>query len=135
MGERGRNYRRYIIASLATFSLIFQAIVAAAMLPMSLGIQAAQAAGASSNAIIICTPSGMKQITFDENGDPVEKTLPGQHCPVCDALAINSFALPGTLANAPGPLVDAGFIQPRNEILPIKTTCHTLNNRGPPSHI
>lgn len=135
MGKRGRINRRYIIASMATFCLVFQAIVAAAMLPMSLGVQSAQAAANDPNAIIICTPFGMKQITFDANGNPVEKTIPGQHCPVCDALATASFALPGALADAPAPLVDAGFITPANEFLPVKSASLTLNNRGPPSHI
>ena len=132
MAGQGHSNRRHFIASAAIMGLVFQAVMAAVMLPMPLGMRSAQA-GAGPHAIVICTPSGMKHISFDANGNPVGKTVPASACPVCDALAAVALAMPATDAAAPVPVAAPDAGRPANEFLPASTACLAHNNRGPPA--
>ncbi len=133
MAGQGHSNRRHFIASTVILGLIVQALMAAVMLPMQLGVRTALADAAASDAIIICTPSGMKQISFDADGNPVEKTVPGSDCPVCDALAAVAFALPAMDAAPPVPLAAPDMERPASEHVPVSIACLAHNNRGPPA--
>ena len=132
MVGQGHCNPRHFIASVAIIGLVFQALMAAVMLPMPLGMRSAQAAAAGPNLIVICTPYGMKQISFDAGGNPFEKQLPGNGCPVCDALAAVAFALPAADAAEPVAVAAADAGRPANEFLPASIACLAHNNRGPP---
>ncbi len=127
-----QSNRRAFVAKTAILGLVFQAVMAAVMLPMPLGTRSAQA-GASPDIILICTPTGLKQISFDASGNPVEKDMPGSGCPVCDALATATFALPAIDGGAPLP-AGAADIAPSPSDCFIASIAHrTHNNRGPPA--
>jgi hypothetical protein len=131
MAVQGQSNRRHFIASAVVMGLVCQALAAAFMLPMPLGMQSALADTAP-NTIIICTPSGMKQISFDASGNPVEKTVPGGKCPVCDALAAVTFAMPAGDGIAPLPVAVADVARPANAFIPSSIACLAHNNRDPP---
>jgi hypothetical protein len=133
MAGQGHSNRRHFIASAVILGLVIQAMMTAVMLPMQLGVRTALAGAADSNVIIICTPSGMKQISFDADGNPVEKTVPNSDCPVCDALAAVAFALPAVDAASFVPPAAPHVERPASEHFPISIACLAHNNRDPPS--
>ncbi len=132
MAGQGHTNRRHLTASVAVAGLIFQALMAAVMLPMPLGMRSAQA-GAAADAIVICTPSGLKQISFDVNGNPVEKRIPGGGCPVCDALVAAAFALPAVDGATILPVSAPDAEWSAAETFHTTIACQTQNNRGPPA--
>lgn len=133
MASQGHSNRRHFIVSAVIVGLVLQALMAAVMLPMPLGMNTALAAGSDTGPIIICTPGGMKQISFDANGNPVEEKIPGSDCPVCDALAAVAFAMPAVDAVAPVPAAAPDNWRPANEFIPASIACLARNNRGPPA--
>lgn len=134
MGVKVQSYWRHLTARVAILGLVFQAVVAAAMLPMPLILSSgAQASPLDGGAIVVCTGTGFKLITIDENGNPVEKTLPGQDCPVCAALAAVAFADQAAPPVVTAPPSNPDVLLPVNEHIPASIACLAHNNRGPPN--
>lgn len=128
---------RHLISQVLMIGLVFQAVMVAYMLPMpvmaAMGVTSGWVSASDSRQMIICTPSGLKQITVDDNGNFVEVDVTGNnHCSVCDTLAGTTFAL-----NEMQPALPARFVSPENchpvndHRLP-SITCRVHNNRDPP---
>jgi hypothetical protein len=117
MAGQGLSSWRHVTTGAAIMGLVFQAMMAAVMLPMPLGTQSALA-DAGPDVIVICTPTGLKQISFDASGNAVEKTVPGSKCPVCAALAAVVFAMPAVDGVVPVPVTAGDAGRPANEFLP-----------------
>jgi len=135
MDGKVHSFGRHLLARVIALSLVFQAFTAAYMLPMPLMGSQARAASPISGVVIVCTANGSKQITFDQDGNPVETKIPDSPCPVCDALAVAAFALqsshPVVLTTLSNPVV----LWPGNDFLPDNAACLSHNNRDPPHRV
>jgi hypothetical protein len=136
MSLKEQSSGRQAIAMIAIVGLIFQAMMAAVMLLRPLAVLS-EVSPSDRGAIVVCTGAGFKLITRDENGNPVEKTLPGGECPVCDALAAVTFApyveQPSIVAFTATSNPDV--LLPTNEHIPTNIAFLTHNNRGPPNQV
>jgi hypothetical protein len=138
MASQKHGFRRdKAISMLVVVGLVFQAMMAAIMLPMPFIGYAALASVAAnadtfSGSLIICTPEGLKRVTLDENGNPVEKPLSAGGCAVCNALAATAFALPVADIVAPVVCADAGYAPTGFTFRFVSTSSGTHKNRGPP---
>jgi hypothetical protein len=135
MSLKGQSSGRQLIAVIAMLGLIFQAMMAAVMLLRPLTMLS-EVPSTDQNAIVVCTGTGFKLITRDENGNPVEKTLPGGKCPVCDVLASVTFA--PQVAQTPVMVIASSnpeVLLPTNEHTPTNIAFFTHNNRGPPNRV
>lgn len=133
MGKQVHSYWQHLATKVAMVGVVFHALMFAYMLPMPIAMAAPVTAASLDGPIIVCTPEGIKQISFDQDGNLVEKQLPG--CPICDALAAASFATqtpaqPVVLVA----LTNSDVLRPVNEHRFTSITCRTHNNRGPPIH-
>jgi hypothetical protein len=130
MSGRVNSGWRRAIARLVIYSLTLQAVIAAFMLPMPLAAQSA-----SPGSFVLCSPSGVKQIAFDQDGNPVNDQspdAPGQ-CPVCLALAGASAAVLPVVDAAPSaPMPCPEFLQSGDDLRLPGAALRSLNNRGPP---
>jgi hypothetical protein len=138
MASQKHSFRRdKAISMLVIIGLVFQAMMAAVMLPMPLTGSSALAAeradaGGLSSSYIICTPEGLKRISLDENGNPVEEPLSSGGCAVCNALAASTFALPAMDIVAPVNCADTDVAFPGAEFRYVSVAHGIQNNRGPP---
>jgi hypothetical protein len=134
MGSKVRRDWRHLISQVVMIGLVFQAVMAAYMLPMpAMALEGALESALESGQIVICTPTGLKQITLDDNGNLVETDLPGKHnCPVCDALAGMTLAFQITQPELPTGFVSPENDQPVNDHCPPSIACRAHNNRDPP---
>ena len=121
---------RHLTTHVAIMSLVFQAVMAVLMLSTRPAI--AEGAAFAEPAIVICTGTGFMLITFDENGNPVEKPLPGKPCPICDGIATSAFLLGLAPTALIGRLTNPEILRPSNELRPISIACLSHRNRGPP---
>lgn len=141
MTSQKRSFRRdKAISMLVVVGLVFQAMMAAVMLPMPLMGSAALASekadtGSLSGSYVVCTPEGLKRITLDQNGVPVEEPLSAKGCAVCDALAATTFALPVADIVAPVVCADTGFAPSIFSSLRVSKSSGTHKNRGPPHSV
>jgi hypothetical protein len=123
---------RHLTTQVAIMSLVFQAIMAALMLP----IPSAMAEGARTVApgtVIICTDTGYKVIAFDENGNQIEKRTPSKPCPICDGIATSAFLLEMAPTALIGRLTNPQVLRPANELRPGSIACLAHRSRGPPA--
>ncbi len=121
---------RHLTTQVAIMSLVFQAVMAALMLPARPAL--AEGAAAAESATIICTGAGFTLIAFDEDGDPVEKPLPSKPCPICDGIATSAFLLGMAQSVLIGRLINPEVLRPSNELRPVSAACLAHRNRGPP---
>jgi hypothetical protein len=122
---------RHLTTQVAIMSLVFQAVMAALMLPTRPAL--AEGIASAEPAIVICTGTGFTLITFDENGNQVEKPLSGKPCPICDGIATSAFLL-GMAPNALiGRLTNPEVLRPANELRPASIACLAHRSRGPPA--
>ena len=123
---------RHLTTQVAIMSLVFQAIVAALMLPAPLAMAATNAASAAHSTIVICTGNSFQQVTFDENGNETGKQVP-KPCPICDGIATSAFLLETIQTALIGRLSNPEVLRPSNELRPSSITCLARRNRGPPA--
>jgi hypothetical protein len=122
---------RHLTTQIAIMSLVFQALMAALMLPARPAL--AEGAAAAEPAIVICTGTSFTLITFDENGNQVEKPLSSKPCPICDGIATSAFLL-GMAPNALiGRLTNPEVLRPANQLRPASIACLAHRSRGPPA--
>jgi hypothetical protein len=122
---------RHLTTQVAIMSLVFQALMAALMLPARPAL--AEGAAAAEPAIVICTGTSFTLITFDENGNQVEKPLSSKPCPICDGIATSAFLL-GMAPNALiGRLTNPEVLRPANQLRPASIACLAHRSRGPPA--
>ncbi len=122
---------RHLTTQIAIMSLVFQAVMAGLMLSARPAL--AEGAAAAEPAIVICTGTGFTLITFDENGNQVEKPLSGKPCPICDGIATSAFLL-GMAPNALiGRLTNPEILRPAVELRPAAIACLAHRSRGPPA--
>ena len=122
---------RHLTTQIAIMGLVFQAVMAALMLPVRPAL--AEGAASAEPAIVVCTGTGFTPITFDENGNQVEKPLSSKPCPICDGIATSAFLL-GMAPNALiGRLTNPEVLRPANELRPASIACLAHRSRGPPA--
>jgi hypothetical protein len=122
---------RHLTTQAAIMSLVFQAVMAAFMLSAPAAL--AEDAAFAEPAIIICTGTGFTLITFDENGNQIEKPLSSKPCPICDGIATSAFLL-GMAPNALiGRLANPEVLRPADEPRPEGIACLAHRSRGPPA--
>ena len=83
---------RHLTTQVAIMSLVFQAVMAALMLPAPLAMAGVRGATAAHQSMVICTGAGFQQVAFDENGNETGKQVP-KPCPICDGIATSAFLL------------------------------------------
>jgi hypothetical protein len=127
---RGVHWR-HLTMQVAIMSLVFQAVMAALMLPVRPAM--AEGAAFAEPAIVICTGTGFTLITFDENGNRVEKPLSSKPCPICDGIATSAFLLGMAPDALIGRLTNPEVLRPANELCPASTACLAHRSRGPPA--
>lgn len=88
MRPRLRGSRRHIVAWVGLVLLILNALSSALLAP-----QAALTSGTRGDQIVICTPSGLRVITLDEQGAPLDQQEKAREgfCPLC--LPLNNAAV------------------------------------------
>jgi hypothetical protein len=122
---------RHLTTQAAIMSLVFQAVMASFMLSARPAL--AEGAAFAEPAIIICTGTGFTLITFDENGNQIEKPLSSKPCPICDGIATSAFLL-GMAPNALiGRLTNPEVLRPADEPRPASIACLAHRSRGPPA--
>lgn len=133
MGVKVHSHWRHLAAQIAIVGLIVRVFMAAVMLPMPLLMSTGALASPLDNGpIVVCTGTGFVLVSVDENGNLTEKPLPGHSCPVCDALAIATFAVEAAQAELAVTLSSADTVLPVDARIPAKAACLAHNNRGPP---
>jgi hypothetical protein len=132
--KQAHSYWRQLVTKVAMVGVVFHALMVAYMLPMPVAMITPAQATSLDGPIIVCSPEGYKQITFDHDGKPVEKQLPNQHCPVCDALAASAFAAQAVQPAVLVTLTSSDVLRPVNDYRPTSIACLKHNNRGPPAH-
>ena len=128
----GKVHWRRLTTQIAMMSVVIHAIMAALMLPVPPAMAGA-AAEEAPGSIVICTGTGYSLITFDENGNTVEKQLPSKLCPICNGIATSAFLLETAQTALIGRLINPTILRPSEELRPASLACLTHNNRGPPS--
>lgn len=92
---------------------------------------------ALTQSVIICTPQGLKRITLDENGDPVENTDDGAgnciHCLPCHKGALQATSYENGLS--PVALLDSyRFSLDKGLPFPLASSCNrACRPRAPPA--
>ena len=127
----GKVHWRHLTTQVAIMSLVFQAVMAALMLPVRPAM--AEGAPAAEAAVVICTGTGFTLVTFDENGNQIEKPLSSKFCPICDGIATSAFLLGMAQTALIGRLTNPEVLRPSNELRPASIACLAHRSRGPPA--
>jgi hypothetical protein len=123
---------RHLTAQIAIMVLVLQTVMAALMLPMG----PAMASGVPDTldgSIVICTGNGFAQISYDENGNRIEKQIPPKPCPICDGIATSAFLLEFVQTALIGRLTNPEILRPAVERQPDCAVALTNRSRGPPA--
>jgi hypothetical protein len=118
---------RHIVAQVAIMSVILHAIMASFMLPMPSAI----VSSAEPSAVVICT--GTNLIAFDENGNQIEKQMPGKPCPICNGIATSAFLLEMAPTALIGRLTNPEVLRPAIDPHPSSIARLANRSRGPPA--
>ena len=127
----GKVHWRHLTTQVAIMSLVFQAVMAALMLPARPAM--AEGAPTAEAAVVICTGTGFTLITFDENGNQIEKPLSSKLCPICDGIATSAFLLEMAPAALIGRLANPEVLRPSIELRPVSIARLAHRSRGPPA--
>ena len=127
----GKVHWRHLTTQVAIMSLVFQAVMAALMLPARPAM--ADGAPSAKPAIVICTGTGYTLVTFGENGNQIEKPLASKLCPICDGIATSGFLLEMAPAALIGRLTNPEVLRPSIELRPVSIARLAHRSRGPPA--
>ena len=129
----GKVHWRRLTTQIAIMSLVFQAVMAALMLPMPLeAAGSAKAATPSVATVVICMGTSFQLVASGEDGRQSPKHAPGKLCPICDGIATSAFLLETAQTALIGRLTNPTVLRPSEELRPASIACLTHNNRGPP---
>ena len=85
--------------------------------------------------IVICTGSGLKKITIDADGNPVDGGKIPDECPLCTALTGLAVAVPVQLVDMPLPALSASSYEIIADSSLQEEACRRVRNRSPPIKI
>jgi hypothetical protein len=122
---------RHLTAQVAIMSVIFHALMAAVMLPMS-SVMAFEPKGAPAGTAFLCTSHSFELAVAGKAGGQTGRQQPASPCPICDGIATSAFLLETAQTALIGRLTNPTVLRPSNELSRTSIVHLAHRNRGPP---